>query len=477
MPKFAKRFLILLAAFLVAGALILLCVNLYLQSKDVQQRIHDAAIRSLGAEVKIGSTNFTPWNGLVVRTITIPDPVNAGQNMVEAKALRIRFSWWPLLERRFVVTELALFEPKIYVRQMKNGDWLVPVPPAPSARPPETPSAVEPSPTTPAKSKGAFRVELRGVHLRDGQVAFINAKGLTVLFLEKAEFLAQIAPDLSATGEFEVDRLDLGGRLRPHKIRGPFTWNGSVFEAPDIQGALSGGKLFGSYRVTASAEPVYQLNLRAEAIEMKKLFDDAYLDPGQTEGRLEGSLNLTGDPRSTASMNGGGHFELLSARLKPLDFLVQIGTLFQVDELQLLKLNDAKMDFTVRDEKVNIDNLILKTENLVLLGQGPVRFNGKMDLDAKLQVNRKLQRQLKGMLGKFVESSDPEYREIAFSVTGKVDDPKTDLLDKLTGMNISQDVGGLLKNLFRGAPAPKKNKSKPSPSPSPTATPTPAPVQ
>lgn len=473
MPKFAKRFLIVLAAFVVAGAVILLCINLYLQSKDVQQRIREAAVRSLGAEVKIESTNFTPWNGLVVRHITIPDPMNPAQNMVDAKALRIRFAWLPLLEQRFVVTELALFEPKIFVRQMSSGDWLVPLPPPPQAivALEETATAAEP------KTKGtksSFRAELQGVHLRDGQVAFINAKGMTVLFLEKAEFKADIAPDLSAKGTFNVERLDLGGRLRPRKISGPFTWDGIAFDAPDIKGSLSGGKIAASYKVTALNNPQFTLKLLLDQIELKKLFDDAYVDPGQTEGKLQGVLDLTGDPRSLETLVGGGHAELLAAKLKPLDFLVQLGTLLQIEELQMLKLTDAKMDYSVREQKVIVDNLILKTENLVLSGQGPVRFTGQLDMDAKLQINRKLQRQLKGMLNKnFVDSADPEYKEISFTVDGKIDNPRTNLLDKLIGIdNISKDVGGLLKNLFRSAPpAPKKKKDKPTPSPTPAATP------
>ena len=51
-----------------------------------------------------------------------------------------------------------------------------------------------------------------------------------------------------------------------------------------------------------------------------------------------------------------------------------------------------------------------------------------------------------------------------FSVTGSLSRPKTDLLDKLTGIRIGQDLGGLIKNLFRPAPA------KPDPD---AATPTP----
>jgi hypothetical protein len=111
-PKFAKRCFFLAAGFLVAAAIVLLCINLSLQSSGVEQRIRDAALRSLGTEVQIRSTMYTPWSGLVLRGISVADPTNANLNIVEATALRVRFSFVPLLKNRFVITECTLFEPK-----------------------------------------------------------------------------------------------------------------------------------------------------------------------------------------------------------------------------------------------------------------------------------------------------------------------------------------------------------------------------
>ena len=108
-----------------ATAIVLLCVNLYLQSDGVQQRIREVALRSSGTEVNIRSTIYTPWSGLILRGIRVADPTNANLNIVEAAALRVRFSFVPLLKNRFVITECTLFEPKLIVRQLGNGDWRV----------------------------------------------------------------------------------------------------------------------------------------------------------------------------------------------------------------------------------------------------------------------------------------------------------------------------------------------------------------
>jgi type II secretion system protein N len=455
---FAKRFLFVVAGLLVLAAIILLCINLYLQSGGVQQRIRDSAQRALGTEVKIRSTMYMPWSGLVIRGITVPDPRNASVNFIEAEALRIRFALRPLTEGRFVITECTLFKPKLVVRQQENGEWVVPL----GRGRAEVVEAPKESPTAPGKAV-SFKTELQNVRLRGGSIVFLNAKNRAIVTLERTNVSARVAPERSAAGTFEIGRSDFFSSLKPRKIGGPFSWDGKSLDFPDIQGSLAGGKLNAKYRLETGEQPAFVLALQLSGVLLRKLAEDAQVEPGKTEGFLQGSLDLTGDPRNSASLNGTGHFELVSARLRPVEFLVKLGELLQIDELQLLKLSDARIDATIQDERVQVGDLILKSDNLILRGAGPVRFNGKMNLDASLLVNRKLQQQLKGVLSRnFIDSEDPEYRELPFTVTGRIDNPKTDLIDKLIGTKVGQDVGGMLMNILRsgGSPTPEKKEAE-----------------
>jgi hypothetical protein len=453
---FAKRFLFVVAGLIALAAVVLLCVNLYLQSGGVQQRIRDSAQRALGAEVKVRSTMYLPWSGLVIRGITVPDPENPSVNVAEAEALRIRFALRPLTEGRFLITECTVFKPKLVIRQLENGDWVVPL----GGQRVEVAEAPKESPTTPAKGI-SFKAELQSVRLRGGSIVFLNAKDRAIVTLDRTNIIARIAPDHSATGTFEIGRSDFFSSLKPRNIGGPFTWDGKVLDFPDIQGSLAGGKLTGKYHVESSEQPHFTLALQLSGVLLRKLVEDAQVEPGKTEGVLQGSLDLSGDPRDSASLNGAGHFELVSARLRPVEFLVKLGELLQVDELQLLKLSDARLDATIRDERVQVDDITLKSDNLILRGTGPVRFNGKINLDASLLVNRKIQQQLRGVLSKnFVDSEDPEYRELPFTVTGRINNPKTDLLDKLIGTKVGQDVGGMLINILRSGASPTPDEKK-----------------
>jgi hypothetical protein len=74
------------------------------------------------------------------------------------------------------------------------------------------------------------------------------------------------------------------------------------------------------------------------------------------------------------------------------------------------------------------------------------------------------------MGSKFQASDRVGYAQMPFSITGNMTRPKSDLLDKLVGVRLGDDVGGLLKNLLR---IPKKEKKKkkdnqPAATPAPT---------
>lgn len=454
MPTFAKRFLIGAAILLAVPALILLCINVYLQSAGVQERIRAAVADAMGAELHIRSTAYTPWEGLVLRDLSIPDSTTANFNAVEAAALRIRFSLLPLLQKRLVVTECALFEPRLIIRQLENGDWVVPL-----TRRVKMPTE-ETVPTEPGPKGGpSFTAELQRVRLGSGQIALIDARNRTVLLLERTDIDATITPGMNAEGTVSISRMKLGDSLKLRRIESPFTWNGSALDVPQIRGELAGGELLGSYHLQTGESPTFALTAELKNVLLTKLADEVGIEPGKSDGQLQGTLSLQGDPRRSEDLTGAGRFELLSAKLKPVEFLSKLGELFQIDELQLLKLSDAWVNLTIGNGRVNLDEFFLKSENLIIRGDGPIRFDGKLDLDAKLLINQKLHHQLQSLLGKnFKESEDPEYRELAFTVKGTVARPKTDIFKKLTGISLEGNVGGFLQNILQAIPRQESGK-------------------
>lgn len=458
MQRIAKRFLIV--AGLVAGllAVALLLVNIYLQSSSVQERIRSAGSRTLGVPVTVRSTIYTPWGGLALKGIAVPDPQSPNLNIAQAAALEVRFAWWPLLRREFVVTDITLSKPDFRLRKTKEGAWLIlPVP-----MPEKLPAAPEVElPAVPAPARPGFRVHVERVRIRGGSAAVFDSGNRPVVILSDLGFDARRGKDGHAEGGFTVGTADLAGILKPKGLKGKFTWNGSVLDVSDLSGSLAGGKIDGKSRLDLGSQPQFSLTLSFDRAQLKKLAEEAGFASETAEGYARGQATLGGDPGSLSSLDGNGTIELIAAKMQPLDFIQKVGQVLKIDELQMLELDDARAEFRIRGDRVNFRGITLKSENLVLSGKGPIRFDGRINMTGALLVNEKIQRQLKGVLSNnFVASELPGYRQLPFSITGTLGSPKTDLLDKLIGVNIGQDMGGFFRNLFqppKEEETPKKN--------------------
>ena len=82
--------------------------------------------------------------------------------------------------------------------------------------------------------------------------------------------------------------------------------------------------------------------------------------------------------------------------------------------------------------------------------KGPVGATGDLDLDARILLNENLASRLRGILGpRLAPAPEPGYSQITFRVTGPPSRPRTDLLERLTGIRIGGDLGGL-GNLLQG---------------------------
>lgn len=437
---------------LALGVLALLLLNLYLQSEAVQARIRKAATSALGAPVDICGTYFTPWGGLVVQGLGVPDPAVEGRRILEARHLRIHFALLPMLGGRLVLRNVELVQPVLIASQREDRSWVVVVPPPPDRR---IAVPVEPTPRDAGTKPASFQLEVENIGIREAKVLFVDRAGRTLLRAEKIEGEAKVLPDRKSFGQFRIGRLVLMDQLRIRKMSGPFSWDGQVLEMPRVEGSLSGGQIVASYRLETGKDPGFQLRGELANVSLPKLLEDMGRSADGAAGSLRGQWDLHGNPRHSESWLGRGEFELEHARLIPVDFLVQVGRMFSIGELQELNLSEARLDLAVRDSRVWIENLRLRSENLILQGTGSVEFGGNLAMDSALLVNRHLQKQLRPVMGpNFVDAGEEGYKQLNFRVFNTLANPQTDLLDKLVGGKVGREVGQFLRQIL-GPPSPR----------------------
>jgi hypothetical protein len=94
---------------------------------------------------------------------------------------------------------------------------------------------------------------------------------------------------------------------------------------------------------------------------------------------------------------------------------------------------------------VTIDQLVLRSPNIRVTSTGTISFNGKLRLQSQLAINDKIRAQLfSSIRDNFQPISDPGYSAVDFQVTGSVDRPKTNLMDRVVGRGLKDFVSGLL---------------------------------
>ena len=126
MPRCLRPCLIAAAALVALAVAAVLAFNLHLQSNAMQEQLRKAAIDTIGLPLNVRSAIYTPWDGICLRGLVMPDMENAGVNFLEASEFRIIFRLWPLLRREFVVSSLRLNEAVLTWRQNTEGKWRVP---------------------------------------------------------------------------------------------------------------------------------------------------------------------------------------------------------------------------------------------------------------------------------------------------------------------------------------------------------------
>lgn len=472
MHKFAKSILIAAGTSLLVYLLAILGLNIYLQSEGLQKRIRLAAESAAGSPARIKGTHYTPWSGFSITGVSLcGKPVPGQPPFLEATSVSFRFSLLSLLRGKLVVSEVVILDPTLVFlpAQPEPAPESITPEPSPSSSPrtemAEHPPAgvVIPAPgPAPLPSATPPLLEVKRVRIANGQARFFDSKGALALTLSEVEVSGEILPDRSIEGIFRIAETGVGAFVHPNHVKGTFAWKKGRLVIPDLQADWAGGRLAGTLEIGPDKE--FSVTAAAKGILIKKLAADAGINGEGARGSLfsQGSLHgISGRPETFA---GRVDVSLQEARFQPLDFIRQIGELMNIQELQMFELKTAEAVFNIHDKKVAVDTLVLESENLVLDAKGPVGLDGKMKLQARLHLNGRLRKDLGGLLGNnFKESERPGYQQMPFSITGTLSRPKTDLLDKLTGFSIGEDVGGLLKNLFRAPPQKPKDEAGKSP--------------
>jgi len=463
------------ASLLAVVVLLIIAANLWLQSSEVQARLRQAVLEATGLPVKVQTTYFTPWGGVSLRGIQIVDSRSDSSDFLHIDGIQLRIKILPLLRKSLVVQEVVLREPRLTWQQTEDGIWEVPrernapaeaeaaaSPPQPSAPAnPEIPELTldEAPQTTTAKapeaaSGSSFQVAVERLRTENGSLAILNRSGDRIVELRGLDLDSDVT-GMDVAGTLTAEELHLGQNLSVEGIEGAYSLADNVLTFQPLTGKLAGGKATAVVRLLPAIPDIpFKATLTISDASIRELLQDASLPAEDSAGTVSGDFELRGEALNDKTFKGLGSLRADDARFEPIKFLAQLGELLRVDELQLLELHDADASFSIADQKILVDSVNLRTENILIRAAGPVSFKGDLDLDGLMVVNEKLQNDLRGLLGSNFEASEefPGSKQLEFAVGGTVSRPTTDLIEKITGFRIRGEMGGLLRQFLQVIP-------------------------
>src|SRR5436309_14964665 len=110
----SRLLLVGLGVILGVALLILIGVNMYVQSRGTQARIQQELSQRLGTTLSIQRISVTPWAGLKLTGIAIPQSQpGVGSDFLTAKAFRLRIRFSSLFGGHLVIKEVSLIDPEV----------------------------------------------------------------------------------------------------------------------------------------------------------------------------------------------------------------------------------------------------------------------------------------------------------------------------------------------------------------------------
>jgi len=479
--NFSKRFLI--SAGILAGAAILLGLDLYAGSKEVRTCLETALKRELGVPVRFSSLHYTLWGGLTGYDVECnfgPMGTEGGTgSTLTIPSVSASVGWLPLLSGRVVINKLLFKAPLLTWTQGKDGMWnpVPQKPPCPLAPPvaKASPSATEsPTPEGPHKPhkktrehgpKRPLEFRIEAIKVENATLRFIDHQGRPTVTFEGAN--VYLRDPEKPEGTVAVAKTTLREGLVIDGFAAPFSFQkGGIALAP-IDARIAQGTIRGSATLQPTQDlPLFTLDLLFDGVSLNGLltqFGEEQTAERAT-GTMQGSLDLYGAVGQKRSIQGIGQLKLRESRVEQVGILEAIGKILQIEELREMQLHNAQLDLRAAEGKVFIDSLVVESANMSLAANGTSEWDGKLNLAARLAVGPKISRQLPGWMDAgFQPVPGRSFREIAFNIKGTVSHPSTDLLPVLMGQKYGTQFLNLWQSLTGKGKKKPVDKKKPEP--------------
>ena len=382
---------------------------------------------------------------------------NSGGSSLSANEAYVKLELLPLLTGRLVFREIRV-----------EGLRLVCIePPRPQggesgARAGESasgPQEKNPNETNGSNGLGnavARRLELlktlRSLTVANASMDWQLADGRTKLQMEGVALSLRLNDKNAGSGELTVNRCTWMDVIVLKAGRAEMKLADGTLRMETIKAGCGEGVVSGSAEAALLSPQTFALRLNADDVDLEKMSDE--LPNLRLSGKAQGALQIEGSLVDEASWKGGAKLEIRDGKLRGVNLLQMLGQIFQIQEISNFQIKQGVAKVRIAERKMWLDELKLDGGDLSLSAPGTLDFERNLALNAKLSVPERL---LNGRVAQLLSRgfSAPDgagLRSIGFQVSGTLDKPSTNLMDKVVG----EGLGGVVNQLLGGFLKPRK---------------------
>lgn len=195
------------------------------------------------------------------------------------------------------------------------------------------------------------------------------------------------AKDISADFNLSSASFWLYG-LKLDNPRFSLTQENGLLNIPDFTAGFYAGNINLDFVTNLNAEvPLYKANLLASDIELAKLKMDTKAKGKDLSGILNAKANINATLKGMQGATGAGYLQVKDGKLWELNLFQGLGKLLFMPIYEKIIFNDARLDFFLQDEAVQISNAFLGSNEVKLSGDGKIGFDGGLNLSLSAEIN------------------------------------------------------------------------------------------
>ncbi|MCM8801296.1 MAG: AsmA family protein [Candidatus Omnitrophica bacterium] len=275
-------------------------------------------------------------------------------------------------------------------------------------------------------------------------------------FIEKTKLEGSILVNLDISGNLkDIKSCDIQTRIESPQISLYglslkdlllfYNQSEGLADIPMIRFSFYEGMVEANAKINLNLENIpYLCNLYIQEVKLHKLKIDTPLKEKDISGIINSYIRLNGSLKYPSKLNGEGRIVINDAKLWQIDLFKGIGQLLFSPEFTEIIFDRGTSNFSIRDNFIYIDNLLL-TSNLVnLTGYGKIGLDSSIEASISVQMSD----EIISPLGRIKEITSAILGKIGrfavVKITGTLKSPKYSIQPAVV------DIIKGLKDLFSG---------------------------